>query len=112
MAAPDCDPGPSRSPTRLDAATRLGFPVAGLFGDAGMFSPFVHLGAWGSDGTEGIDLKRLPAQPQRLADCSSLFQCRNRLDLLSELLPGAFKVVPLLQIEPEIGTVSAQLPEP
>src|SRR6266700_71660 len=49
---------------------------------------------------------------RRLADGSSHLQCRNGLDLLAKLLLGALKVVPLLQIEPEIGTVSAQLPEP
>src|ERR1700716_3029930 len=49
---------------------------------------------------------------RRPADGSSHLQCRNGLDLLSKLLLGALKVVPLLQIEPEIGTVSAQLPEP
>ena len=74
--------------------------------------PFVRLGARGRIRTEFVDLKRLPWQPRRLAGCSSHFQCRNRLDLLSELLLGAFKVVPLLQIEPQIGAVSAQLPEP
>jgi hypothetical protein len=40
------------------------------------------------------------------------FECWNGLDLLSELLLGAMQIVPLLQIEPEIGTVSTQLPKP
>jgi len=39
------------------------------------------------------------------------FQCRDRLDLFSEFLCGAFQVVPLLQIEPQIGTIAAKLAE-
>jgi len=59
----------------------------------------------------------LPVQAIRLMrlDKSSLsgdFQGRNFLDLLSEFLLRPMQIVPLLQIEPEIGTVSAQLPEP
>jgi hypothetical protein len=47
-----------------------------------------------------------------LAPFSGPFQGRNGVDLLSELLFGAQQIVALLQIEPQIGTVSAQLPKP
>src|SRR6266481_8867471 len=40
------------------------------------------------------------------------FQCRNFLDRLSEFLLRLVQIVSLLQIEPEIRTISAQLPEP
>src|SRR6266699_6972619 len=40
------------------------------------------------------------------------FQCRNGLDLRSEFLLGALQIVALLQIEPKVGAVSAQLTEP
>jgi hypothetical protein len=39
-------------------------------------------------------------------------QCRNGLDLFSEFLLGALQIIALLQIEPEIRPVTAQLPEP
>src|SRR5713101_9153002 len=39
-------------------------------------------------------------------------QRRNFLDRLSEFLLRVMQIVPLLQIEPEIRTISAQLPEP
>ncbi len=41
--------------------------------------------------------------------CPDTDQCRNGLDLLSECLLDALEVITLLQIEPEIRTVSAQL---
>src|SRR5260221_8649398 len=38
-------------------------------------------------------------------------QCWNVLDLLSELQFGLMQIVSLLHIEPETGTISAQLPD-
>jgi hypothetical protein len=40
------------------------------------------------------------------------FQCGNGVDLLSKLLLGPLQIVALLQIEPQVRTVPAQLPEP
>src|SRR5262249_23726671 len=40
------------------------------------------------------------------------FQRGNGFDLLSKLLLGPRQIVALLQIEPQVRTVSAQLPEP
>jgi len=39
-------------------------------------------------------------------------QCRKALDLLAKLALGLAQIVPLLQIEPQIGAVSTELPEP
>src|SRR3974390_2585916 len=39
-------------------------------------------------------------------------QGRNSVDLLSKRLLGPLQVVALLQIEPQVRTISAQLPEP
>ena len=48
----------------------------------------------------------------KLGERSRHFQRRYRLDLFTERLLGAMKIVSLLEIEPEIGTVSTQLPQP
>src|SRR5262249_36063527 len=64
-----------------------------------------------------------PVSPRALGRCASIwrrcrtkhlcyFQCGNGSDLLSKLLLGPLQIVSLLQIEPEVRAISAQLPEP
>src|ERR1700686_417713 len=57
----------------------------------------------------------MPSYGPRTAEglkTSCHLQCRNGLYLFSEFLLGALQIIALLQIEPEIRAVTAQLPEP